>query len=281
MDPFNFKVVVVGDGGVGKTTFLKRHRTGEFERKYLPTIGVEVHSLKFDTITNLNMININNGNIINSSVDKNSVIYNIWDCAGQEKFGGLRDGYYINTNAAIIMADSTSRTSIKNIPFWIESLHKVTNLKNIPVCVVFTKWDLEQDRKAEIIDKTIKVINSSNLQNFNINTVSSKNNIDLFQPFLNISRQLIDPDIEFIQPSEIGIPVILDTNPLPEIEEYEEDEYDYEDLTDPGLLYKQSDDLCTKIDKILLTSDDLYEDKVTRKQIGTEILKLFEFNSKL
>ena len=38
-----FKLVLVGDGGVGKTTFVKRHERGEFEKKYVSTIGVEVH----------------------------------------------------------------------------------------------------------------------------------------------------------------------------------------------------------------------------------------------
>jgi len=85
---------LVGDGGVGKTTFVKRHITGEFEKRYvgtsnsfislvlscvtiryfLATLGVEVYPLKF--YTNLGPIQ-----------------YNVWDTAGQEKFGGLRDGY--------------------------------------------------------------------------------------------------------------------------------------------------------------------------------------------
>ena len=41
----NFKLILVGDGGTGKTTFVKRHSTGEFEKKYEPTIGVEVRLL--------------------------------------------------------------------------------------------------------------------------------------------------------------------------------------------------------------------------------------------
>lgn len=45
----NFKLILVGDGGVGKTTFVKRHLTGEFEKKYVATLGVEVHPLSFAT----------------------------------------------------------------------------------------------------------------------------------------------------------------------------------------------------------------------------------------
>ena len=69
-----FKLVFVGDGGVGKTTFVKRHITGEFERRYIATVGVEVHPMTFYT---------NHG----------PIRFNVWDTAGQEKLSGLRDGY--------------------------------------------------------------------------------------------------------------------------------------------------------------------------------------------
>ena len=57
------KLVLVGDGGVGKTTFVKRHLTGEFEKKYIATLGVEVHPMEFST---------NHGKIK----------FNVWDTAG-------------------------------------------------------------------------------------------------------------------------------------------------------------------------------------------------------
>jgi GTPase SAR1 family protein len=44
--------------------------------------------------------------------------FEVWDTAGQEKFGGLRDGYYINGQCGIIMFDVTSRITYKNVPNW-------------------------------------------------------------------------------------------------------------------------------------------------------------------
>lgn len=77
----SFKCVLVGDGGTGKTTFVKRHLTGEFEKKYVATLGVEVHPLVFHT-------------------NRGPIRFNVWDTAGQEKFGGLRDGYYIQVSVS-------------------------------------------------------------------------------------------------------------------------------------------------------------------------------------
>src|SRR3546814_6111230 len=67
--PKVYKIALVGDGGVGKTTYVKRMLTGEFEKKYVATLGVEVHPLRFRT-------------------NYGPVIFNMWDTAGQEKFGG-------------------------------------------------------------------------------------------------------------------------------------------------------------------------------------------------
>jgi GTP-binding nuclear protein Ran len=64
-DAPEFKLILVGDGGVGKTTFVKRHLTGEFEKKYVATLGVEVHPLLFHT-------------------NRGPIKFNVWDTAGQE-----------------------------------------------------------------------------------------------------------------------------------------------------------------------------------------------------
>lgn len=179
-----FKLVLVGDGGTGKTTFVKRHLTGEFEKKYIATLGVEVHPLKF--YTNFGVIQ-----------------FSCWDTAGQEKFGGLRDGYYIQGQCAIIMFDVTSRVTYKNVPNWHRDLIRVC--ENIPIVLCGNKVDVKE-RKVKA--KTITFHRKKNLQYYDI---SAKSNYNFEKPFLWLSRKLCgEPDLEFVempalQPPEVHI----------------------------------------------------------------------------
>src|SRR3990167_11185522 len=98
-----FKPVLVGDGGVGKTTFMKSHLTGEFDKKYIATLGVEVKPLMFHT-------------------NKGPIRFLVWDNAGQGKFGGQQDQYYTQGQCAIIMFDVTSIHTYKNVLDWHRKL---------------------------------------------------------------------------------------------------------------------------------------------------------------
>jgi len=179
-----FKCILVGDGAVGKTTFVKRHTTGEFEKKYVPTIGVEVHPLKFTT-------------------NFGPICFNVWDTAGQEKFGGLRDGYYIQGQCAIIMFDVTSRNTYKNVPNWHRDIVRVC--ENIPIVLCGNKVDVK-DRKVK--PKQITFHRKKNLQYFE---VSAKSNYHFEKPFLWLARKITGrPDLEFVgdlalAPAEITI----------------------------------------------------------------------------
>jgi len=55
---------------------------------------------------------------LTSAQNLGQIQFDVWDTAGQEKFGGLRDGYYINGQCGIIMFDVTSRITYKNVPNW-------------------------------------------------------------------------------------------------------------------------------------------------------------------
>uniref|UniRef100_A0A671V8D0 GTP-binding nuclear protein Ran n=1 Tax=Sparus aurata TaxID=8175 RepID=A0A671V8D0_SPAAU len=193
-----FKLVLVGDGGTGKTTFVKRHITGEFEKKYVATLGVEVHPLIFHT-------------------NRGAIRYNVWDTAGQEKFGGLRDGYYIQdvtvlsrvlnlpvtstAQCAIIMFDVTSRVTYKNVPNWHRDLVRVC--ENIPIVLCGNKVDIK-DRKVKA--KSIVFHRKKNLQYYDI---SAKSNYNFEKPFLWLARKLIgDPNLEFVAMPALAPPEV-------------------------------------------------------------------------
>uniref|UniRef100_A0A4W5Q0C6 GTP-binding nuclear protein Ran n=1 Tax=Hucho hucho TaxID=62062 RepID=A0A4W5Q0C6_9TELE len=200
-----FKLVLCGDGGTGKTTFVKRHLTGEFEKKYVATLGVEVHPLVFHTT-------------------RGTIKYNVWDTAGQEKFGGLRDGYYIQgtslqnltlwckmtlmvtAQCAIIMFDVTSRVTYKNVPNWHRDLVRVC--ENIPIVLCGNKVDIK-DRKVKA--KSIVFHRKKNLQYYDI---SAKSNYNFEKPFLWLARKLVgDPNLEFVEMPALAPPeVVMDAS---------------------------------------------------------------------
>ncbi|KAI8916614.1 hypothetical protein PhCBS80983_g02466 [Powellomyces hirtus] len=177
-----FKLVLVGDGGTGKTTFVKRHLTGEFEKKYVATLGVEVHPLTFHT-------------------NFGQICFNTWDTAGQEKFGGLRDGYYIQGQCAVIMFDVTSRITYKNVPNWHRDLVRVC--ENIPIVLCGNKVDIKE-RKVKA--KAITFHRKKNLQYYDI---SAKSNYNFEKPFLWLARKLIgNPNLEFVAAPALAPPEV-------------------------------------------------------------------------
>merc|ERR1712147_45660 len=181
-----FKLVLVGDGGTGKTTFVKRHLTGEFEKKYVATIGVEVHALPFDT-------------------NRGRICFNVWDTAGQEKFGGLRDGYYIQGQCAIIMFDVTSRISYKNVGIWYRDLVRVC--ENIPIVLVGNKVDVKE-RKVKV-----KQINFHRKKNLGYYDISAKSNFNYEKPFLYLAKKLVgDPHLTFVDTVAL-LPAEVEINP--------------------------------------------------------------------
>ena len=123
-----FKLILVGDGGVGKTTFVKRHLTGEFEKKYVATLGVEVHPLRFHT-------------------NYGPMVFNVWDTAGQEKFRSITRSYYRGAAGALLVYDITRRETFDHLTSWLEDCRKYSN-QNLTIMLVGNKSDLETKREV-------------------------------------------------------------------------------------------------------------------------------------
>ncbi|XP_017094841.2 GTP-binding nuclear protein Ran-like [Drosophila bipectinata] len=168
-----FKCVIIGDGATGKTTFVKRHVSGGYGRQYVATLGVEVHPLRFNT-------------------SRGQIQFNVWDTAGQEMLGGLRDGYYVQAQCAIIMFDLTSRITYKNMTNWYRDLVRVCG--RIPIVLCGNKVDI-RDRKVKPQD--IKFHQKNNLQYYEI---SAKSNYNFEKPFLWLARELFgDPQLKLVE----------------------------------------------------------------------------------
>ncbi|CAB3988295.1 Beta-glucuronidase [Paramuricea clavata] len=183
-----FKVLLLGDGATGKTTFVKRHRMGESEKKCVATLGVEVYPLKFNT-------------------NRGIIQFNVWDIAGQKKPGQLRDGYYICTQCAIVLFDVTSRVTYDNVPNWHKDIIRIC--ENIPIVICGNKCDIK-DRKVKAKSITFHR-KKDNLQYYDI---SAKSNYNFEKPFLWLARKLMgDPNVEFTEmPALLPPEVVMDPN---------------------------------------------------------------------
>lgn len=134
-----FKIVLIGDGGVGKTAIRERYLGQGFESQYVLTIGADF-SMKDDVI---------NGN---------RVRYQIWDLAGQERFDGVRDVYYKGAMGALFIYDVSRPESYYNAAKWIKELWANNGRGKVPIVVVANKIDLRQSCEAPISSEQGRLI---------------------------------------------------------------------------------------------------------------------------
>jgi Ras-related protein Rab-1A len=117
------KVVVAGDGSVGKTSLIRRYCTGMFQESRVMTIGVD---FQIQTVT----------------VDGKTVKLSIWDIAGQERFGAFRDTFYRGARAVALVYDVTDLLSFENLAGWQRATARVAPRAGF--CVVGNKIDLHR-----------------------------------------------------------------------------------------------------------------------------------------
>ena len=158
-----YKIIVGGDGGVGKTTLTQRFLTGEFMADTKMTLGVGffVHKV---------------------SIKDEEVTLQIWDLGGQEQFQsmGVFDRYVQGVNGGILVFDLTHMKSFLSLSKWKELISN--NSENVPLILVGTKADLVDEVKItenmikELIDelKITNYIETSSLTGKNVENVFQK-----------------------------------------------------------------------------------------------------------
>jgi small GTP-binding protein len=166
-----FKIVIFGDGGVGKTTLINRYLTGVFTSDSTMTIGVDFHVKKVD-------------------IDGKRVGLQIWDFAGENRFRFLMPSYVVGASGGVFMFDITRYTSLKNFNDWIEIFKKgyKADTQQIPVLMVGSKLDLEYKR-AVSREEAFELAKENNL--FGYLECSAKSGENVEDIFKEISRLML------------------------------------------------------------------------------------------
>ena len=128
-EDYKLKLVIVGDSGVGKTNLIKRFVSNTFTPNSKATVGVEFISKSYR---------------INNQVFK----IEMWDTAGQERYKSITAAYYKGAKGALIVYDTTQKTSFENIDKWMAEI-KDKSSKDMKLMIVGNKTDLKDERQVK------------------------------------------------------------------------------------------------------------------------------------
>ena len=171
-DMVEFKLITLGDSGVGKTSILKRYVSHKFDEEMLATIGFGFSTKEL------------------TSKNGTKIKLKLIDTAGQENFRSLSNTYLKNADCALFVFSHDSKESFDNIANWIKNLkdtnNEINNCKIFPAYLIGNKSDLEHT----ISEQEIQAFSKNNNFYGYIST-SAKDNIGIDQTFQEIADMLI------------------------------------------------------------------------------------------
>jgi len=162
-----FKLVLIGDSGVGKSCLLLRFADDSFTDSYISTIGVD---FRFRTV----------------NIDMKTVKLQIWDTAGQERFRTITSAYYRGAHGIIMVYDVTNYESFEHVEEWLNEVNRHASESTLKL-LVGNKADLQDDKKvrSEEAKKFADTLGISFLE------TSAKNATNVEAAFLTMAKQLI------------------------------------------------------------------------------------------
>jgi len=125
------KVVMIGAGGSGKTALVNRFLTQKFSEEYIVTIGSQfaVKTVEVNTANGRSVV----------------VKLLVWDLAGQQRFDFIRGSYYRGSKGALLVFDSTRKSTWLELPKWIQETEDALG-ERIPIILLANKVDLTEHR---------------------------------------------------------------------------------------------------------------------------------------
>lgn len=175
----SFKVVFLGESGVGKSSIIKHYENYSLNlhNKSLntlnSTIGVDYISVKKNC-------KLDDGNNI-------LVKLAIWDTGGQERFRTICNAYYRNISAAVIVYDTTNSESIKSLKYWVNNIKRFNDNPNLLYLILGNKIDVD---KNKYYDQCIDILNKLNIKYFYYDT-SVKKNININESMNKLIEDLL------------------------------------------------------------------------------------------
>lgn len=174
-----FKIVLIGDSGVGKTNLLSQLTRKEFSGETKATIGVEFATKTF-------------------KCDNSMIKAQIWDTAGQERYRAITSAYYRGTLGALIVYDITRKTTLSNATkHWLTQLKEYSG-EEIEIVLVGNKTDLEDERIVTVACGN-DAAKSNNLNFLETSALDGSNVEKAFEELIKAvykRRKLCDPEFK-------------------------------------------------------------------------------------
>ena len=163
---FLFKLLLIGDSGVGKSCLLLRFADDTYTESYISTIGVD---FKIRTI----------------ELDGKTIKLQVWDTAGQERFRTITSSYYRGAHGIIVVFDVTDQESFNNVKQWLQEIDRYA-CENVDKLLVGNKCDLT-DKK--VVEYTSAKAYADQLGISFLET-SAKNSTNVEQAFMTMSAEI-------------------------------------------------------------------------------------------
>ena len=170
----SFKMIVVGDAGVGKSCLTSKVSKGIFEELYAPTIGFEFL-------------------VFNVKINDKVVKLQIWDTCGQELYRSLISSFYRNSSLAMMVYAINNKESFNHIKSWLKEV-KLQSNPDVKIFLIGNKSDLDKERKVK--EEDARIFMEENGIHF-FSETSAKNGINAKEVFVGAAKLLYSEHLKY------------------------------------------------------------------------------------
>uniref|UniRef100_A0A8C8GMM0 EF-hand domain-containing protein n=1 Tax=Oncorhynchus tshawytscha TaxID=74940 RepID=A0A8C8GMM0_ONCTS len=183
-----YRLVLAGDVGSGKSSFLLRLSLNEFRGDIQTTLGVDFQIKKM-------------------LVDGEKTKLQIWDTAGQERFRSIARSYFRKAHGVLLLYDVTSESSFLNVREWMEEIQESRD-EQLPMCVIGNKVDLREDRPEGSCVSTVDGERLARTYNALFCETSAKAGTNVVEAVLHLARE-VKKNVQLRRQSESQVKLSL------------------------------------------------------------------------